>query len=440
MRLIVLFVLFLSQITLASHREVKLKDYPFEGPYQSTLSAQAFFVAREKFDDLGKDLELHLFPNRPEMTYKLWLQPKPAPAIFLIPGFANHFRGNSALALANLLYKNGFNVIAVANPLNFGFSRPAMRAGIPGYSPNDARDLHYAFRAIIAQLNSKYPNQFLGYAVTGYSSGGLYTLFLADAESKAPQAEKIGFQAYVALNPPVDPAYSLDQIDDLYRIYTKWPEPEKKANYVNFITRISALEISTNEKDHIDIIRSLPDDTLKVAIGATFRLKLSALFQVAYVDGHLNELFDKGFLTDLKGTYSTWSRQEFYRTIEHNYNFHRYIYEAVVPYYQLRNPNADAKALLFNSSLYAIATELRTNPRIRVLHNADDIFMHNPESLKWLSQTLDSKLILFDKGGHVGNFYMSQVQSQIVQSMRSAFNINDAQLTQPSIYQIQRPL
>ncbi len=436
MRLIIFILILAAQFVLAAPQEVTLKNYPFVGPYQATLSAQAFFSAREKFDQQGRDLEIRVLANRPELKFKMWMQEKPAPAIFLIPGFGNHFRGNTALGLANMLYRNGFTVIAVANPLNFDFSRAALTGGLPGYTPSDAQDLHRTFRLISKMLSQKYPQQILGYGVTGYSSGGLYTLFVANVETNSKEEDKVGFQSYFALNPPISPAYSMNEIDRLYLTYQKWTDAEKKANYINFVTQISALEITEREADQINIIRSLSDETLKVAIGATFRLKLSALFQVAYEDGHLDALFNKGYLTDLKGTYQTWSRQKFYNVIEQNYNFHRYIHDAIVPYYQIRHPDWTAEMMLRNSGLEAIADELRTNPKIRVLHNTDDIFMHTPESLNWLKVQLDSKLILFDKGGHVGNFYMPQVQGQIVQTMRSAFGLIDPQINQPSIYQI----
>jgi predicted alpha/beta-fold hydrolase len=439
MRMIIFFLLFWTQLTFAAPVEIDLNNYPFVGPYQATLSSEAFFTQREKFDEKGKELDIRLFKDRPELPFKIWKQPEPAPAVFLIPGFAGHYRGNTTLGLASLLYQNGFTVVACANPMNFDFSRPALTANLPGYTPEDTKDLHRALAAMVKVINVKYPNQFLGYAVAGYSSGALYTLFLADLETKLPANEKIGFQTYVAINPPVSADYSMDRIDEAYRIYQNWTDEQRKANYVNFITRISALEISQNERDQIRLIKSLPQETLQVAIGAAFRLKLSALLTVAMSDGQLQPLFAKGYLKDLEGTYSSWSRKRFYKIIEEKYNFHRYIHEAVIPYYQIRDVNVDAQTLLHNTSLYAIADELRTNPNISVLHNKDDVFMHDAEKLKWLENTLGDKLVLFDRGGHVGNLYMPQVQDQIVRSLRQSFQINQAPVISSSLYNIRFP-
>ncbi|OQW53655.1 MAG: hypothetical protein A4S09_07055 [Proteobacteria bacterium SG_bin7] len=421
MRQFTAFVLVLiAKVAFSQSIEVSLENYPFISPYQATLSSEGFSSGNERFDVKGNEYEVSILVGRPELRYKIWMQEHAAPAIIIIPGFVSHYRGDSALALANLFYQNGFHTITIANPMNYDFSRPALTGGIPGYPPSDTQDLHRALAAVTKQLNEKSPGLFQNYNIVGYSSGALYTLFLAALESQQNEKDRIGFQSYLAINPPVDPDYSLSQIDESYRVYKKWSDKEKKANYLNFVSRIAAIEASKNRKEQIEMIKSFSDDTLRVAIGSTFRLKLAALFQVAYADGYLDPLFEKGYLKDLRGTYSSYSRRDFYKSIEDNYDFSRYIHEVVVPYYQFKDPTLDAKTMLFRSSLYSISDNLRTNPLITVIHNKDDVYMHNSSSLEWLKATLKNKLILFDRGGHVGNLYMPQVQEKIIQAMRSS--------------------
>lgn len=432
-------LLFVSEIAFSQAIEVSLSNYPFAGPYQATISAEGFSTGRERFDILGKDLDVGVLTGRPELPYKIWKQDHPAPAVIIIPGFASHYRSNNTLALANLFYRNGFHAISLANPMNFDFTRPALTGGIPGYTPSDAQDLHRALAAITKQLNEKYPGEIQGYVLSGYSSGGLYTLFISALESKLTASERIGFQGYLAINPPISPEYSLNQIDETYRLYKKWSDDEKKANYLNFATRMAALETSRDEKVQIEIIKSLPDHSLQVAIGATFRLKLAALFQVAYSDGYLNPLFEKGLLKDLRGTYHSYSRSAFYKAIEENFDFARYMNEAVVPYYRMKDSSVDMKTMTFKSSLYSIADELRTNSQIVVLHNRNDVYMHDAPRLKWLQETLGKKLVLFDKGGHVGNLYMPQVQERIVQSARAAFRMGEGPVLNSQLYYIRIP-
>ncbi len=416
---LLLFLILFTEVGFAQSIEVTLSNYPFTSAYQATISGEGFSTGVDRFDVIGTEFEAPVLKGRVELKYKIWKQDHPAPAVIIIPGFVSNYRSNSTLNLANLFYRNGFHAITISNPMNYDFSRPALTGGIPGYTPSDAQDLHLALAVITKQLNDKFPGLIQGYNVAGYSSGALYTLFLAALESKKSDGDRIGFQNYLAINPPISPDYSLNRIDESYRLYKKWSDEEKKNNYLNFVSRIAAVEASKNRVEQIEMLKSLSDDTLQVAIGASFRLKLAALFQVAYADGFLDALFAKGYLKDLRGTYSFYSRQAFYKVIEESYDFSRYINEAVVPYYQLKDSSLDAKTMLFRSSLYSIADNLRTNPLITVIHNKDDIYMHDVLGLKWLRETLGKKLILFDRGGHVGNLYMPEVQKQIIQALRS---------------------
>jgi hypothetical protein len=51
------------------------------------------------------------------------------------------------------------------------------------------------------------------------------------------------------------------------------------------------------------------------------------------------------------------------------------------------------------------------------LHNADD-FLLTPADRKFLRDTLQERLIMFDHGGHLGNLYRQDVQQVIVEELK----------------------
>lgn len=134
--------------------------------------------------------------------------------------------------------------------------------------------------------------------------------------------------------------------------------------------------------------------------------------------GRLTELITQGPLKDLNIPASYFSRRNLYAVIEKNYSFHRYVNDAVIAEQMSKNPSATPESLKFNSSLFAIEAELKNAPNVQVFHNSDDRLMHTPELLKWLTGVMGERLTVFDRGGHLGNLYMSQFKNAYL----AAFN------------------
>ena len=78
------------------------------------------------------------------LNFTFWLQPGKAPVVYIVPGLGSHRLASSALALAELVYSNGFSAVCVSSPFNAEFMEHASTAAMPAYLPVDGHDVHVA--------------------------------------------------------------------------------------------------------------------------------------------------------------------------------------------------------------------------------------------------------------------------------------------------------
>ncbi|MGZ8938381.1 MAG: MlaA family lipoprotein, partial [Limisphaerales bacterium] len=66
--------------------------------------------------------------------------------------------------------------------------------------------------------------------------------------------------------------------------------------------------------------------------------------------------------------------------------------------------------------LRAYEAGLVNNEKVRVIANANDILL-NPEDVAWMKSTYKDRLMLFERGGHLGNLSETIVQREIVRAL-----------------------
>ena len=69
--------------------------------------------------------------------------------------------------------------------------------------------------------------------------------------------------------------------------------------------------------------------------------------------------------------------------------------------------------LYAQSNLRAFGDSLAANPKVRVVHSADD-FLLSGEDRRFLDRTCGGRLVWFDCGGHLGNLYVKSVQQTLL--------------------------
>jgi len=392
-------------------RKGQVADYRVEGEQDEasleTLQSVFFTVRNPKFPDRGKTRSVRIPATGKELNFTYWLQRKPAPVVYIVPGLGSHRLAGPALALAELVYSNGFSAVTVSSAYNYEFMERASTAALPSYAPVDAHDLHVALTQIDRRLEALHPGRLKARAVMGYSMGGFHSLFIAGtaATNSGSPAPLMTFDRYVAINSPVRLIYAVSQLDAFFQGPLTWPPEERTANMENTFLKVAALSRSSLAPQG-----TLPFSAIesKFLIGVAFRLILRDMI---FTSQRRN---NQGVLeTPIKNL----RRDPVYQEIL-QYSFTDYFERFVTPYYQTRGIDLrQPETLKSAEDLRTYAGPLQANSNIRLIVNRNDILLAN-EDLAWLEATIDrERLKIFEKGGHLGNLAHPAVQKAILEAL-----------------------
>jgi len=314
-----------------------------------------------------------------------------------------HRLAEASIALAELVYKNGFSAVLISSPFNSEFMEHASTVALPAYLPADGHDLHVALTEIDHHLHEMYPDRLGNKALMGYSMGAFETMYIA---STAPTNHLLQFDRYVAINTPVRIAYGISKLDSFYRAPLEWPAAERSNDLENTFLKVAALS-----RGKLTPNTSLPFSAIEsqFLIGLAFRFDLR---DIIYSSQRRN---NQGIL---QVPINNWRRNPVYQEIL-QYSFQDYFQKFVIPYYQRHGLAADtAKTLQAAGDLRTYDAGLHANHEIRVIVNEND-FLLTDEDLMWLHATFDpeKQLTVFSRGGHLGNLFNPMVQKSILAAL-----------------------
>jgi len=409
-----------------------LNSYPNQGPEVNTLRAGLFFVKKQasawaRLSPLYRTFyqqrtagALQVLPDKPKLKYHLWLQDKPADIVVVIPGTGESFVDLTPTAFAELFYRHGYSAVIISNAFNWEFMQAAGSVFTPGYTPQDAKDVKHAVDALLKKLTKENPGKLKRKVLIGSSMGALHTLFIADINRKSGDNT---FSRYIAVNPPVDLLYAMRKLDKFYSISATWKKDEIQKNirhcivaYMQMLKGISPdaapiggginrrrelkLSLSSDDKTHSDFT---PDEA-KFLIGLSFHINLMEVIYSIY------SRHDTGVIKAEKDWYD---RRKIYAEID-KFNFNAYLNKFLLKEYTKRLKTKFTAAMLGKKAgLLPISKTLLVDKKIRVIHNADDIFLKKGD-LHWLKGRLGKRITVFNHGGHLGNLYTPHVQKIMV--------------------------
>ena len=389
-------------------RKGQVADYRVEGEQDQasleTLQSVFFTVRNEKFPAHGKTESVRIPATGKRLNFTYWLQRGPAPVVYIVPGLGSHRLAGPALALAELVYSNGFSAVTVSSAFNYEFMERASTAALPSYAPVDAQDLHVALTEIDRRLTAASTDRFKGRALMGYSMGGFHSLFVS-ATSATNDAPLMKFDRYVAINSPVRLLYGVSQLDEFFQAPLGWPAGERTEKMENTFLKVAELSKTSLVPQGAPPFSAIES---KFLIGVAFRLILRDMIfssQQRHNQGVLKEP-----LRDMK-------REAAYREIL-QYSFTDYFTQFVTPYYQTRGIDlTEPETLKRAVDLQTYSDRLRTNADIRLIVNRNDILLAE-EDLRWLEAVIGpERLRIFDRGGHLGNLAHPEVQKAILKAL-----------------------
>jgi pimeloyl-ACP methyl ester carboxylesterase len=381
------------------------KPADYDMPSLETLQTVFFRIRDPKFPERGEKRTVEIAATGKELPYTLWLQPFEAPLVYINPGFSSHRLSGGPLAVAELLFNAGFSVVGVSSTYNHEFMELAASNPLPGYTPADTRDLHSAFTKIDRDIEFKRPGSITSRSLLGYSMGGFQTLYLAGTEKNNTNA-LVTFDRYVAINPPVRLDYAIERLDAHYNSALNWEVAERTERINATFHKVAGL---ARNLDSLSPDAAIPLDSneSKFLVGLAFRVFLRDIIfhsQVKTNQGVLRE--------DL----NPWRREPVYREIM-QYTFADYLEKFLTPYYQERGINlGDQETLGQVVDLRKQSDALRNNSKVRVIGNTNDILLAEEDS-QWLREMFGKRVILFERGGHLGNLNETIVQHQIIRAL-----------------------
>jgi ABC-type transporter lipoprotein component MlaA/pimeloyl-ACP methyl ester carboxylesterase len=369
-----------------------------------TLESVFFTFKDPEFPDWGKTRSVLIPATGRRLKFTFWLQPGKAPVVYIVPGLGSHRLAETSLALAELVYKNGFSAVSISSPFNSEFMKHASTAAMPAYLPVDGHDLHVALTEIDRRLNASYPGRLGGKALMGYSMGAFESLYVASTEP-TNQLPLLKFDRYLAINTPVRLLHGVSELDEFYRAPLAWPEAERTSNIENTFLKVAALS-----KNKLTPQTSLPFNAIesKFLIGLTFRFILRDII-FSSQQRHNQDI--------LRLPLRNYRRDAVYAEIM-QYSYEDYLKKFAIPYFQARGmASPAAEALGKAGDLRTYEAGLRANSKIRVIVNQND-FLLADEDLEWLHAAFaPEQLTVFKQGGHLGNLFNPGVQKSILRAL-----------------------
>jgi hypothetical protein len=394
--------------------------YPYHDPYVATVT-----TAILNADGPGRRLkrqavhvpglpgrnQLASLEGRGAMSITLYRQHHPAPLLFILSGIGSNPYFGLATYFARLFHQEGFHIVILPSPMSWNFALAASRSGATGYAPEDARDLYDAMQKTLASVRTRYDVKITGLNFLGASLGALEGAYLSviDADER-----KIGIDRYLLLNPPLDLSYALGKVDRWHALYEKFGRDRSKRLVATALAIVDSF--SRDSRDDPAVFDRLTKafapfttEELQFLIAEDLKLLLPELVYVT------EAIHDQRNLTTFKR--QTRRRLQDAKSL----TFLDYSEKIALPLWRLHlaEPQADLESFTRRGSLAPLLDRLRGNPRVHLMHNADD-FMSERNSIEELKQALGDQVTLYPYGGHLGNVWYPENREHVLKLFRTS--------------------
>jgi len=408
-------------------KEIVIRGFKSQGPYIDTMRIGMVQVQNDHesmwvdvslwntdFFNQGSVRTVKVVEGKSRMPYKIWYQKqKDAPIAIVLPGAGSHYTSNDNSAISEILFNRGFTVVAMSNVLNWEFMETAASVAVPGYTPADASDVRNAIAAVFKDLEENKGLSFPEKLLIGWSNGGMLTLFIGDMEKKNPILK---ISRYVAINPPVNLEYTMEESDRLGLAWKKWGQErvfERGSVALMKYLGIKRKSYKPYEEPGIVQENNVPGELKPLPFTETEAKSLVYFnFKVSLEDVLLCIVRNNGNMNYFKNKCTWGNRTDFYHEID-QMTFAEFTKKYILKYHsEIENRQMTIEELNRKSSLYAIEDFLRNDKNVCVIHSSND-FLESSSERRWLKDTMGDRCIFYNVGGHLGNLYLERVQKLI---------------------------
>jgi len=331
---------------------------------------------------------------------RAWLsaQPRPAPLAIVIAGTGGDGNTRKLAVLRAALYGAGYHVLTMPSPTFPGFIVSTSSTGVAGDLLQDGRDLYAAMQQLLAHIPRGV--QVTDISVLGYSLGGANAAVVKSIDAVE---RKLHIHRAVMINPPVSLFASVARLDSLFASGIGNGDAAIERLYRRLYAQLASVYRASDraELDEDFLLRAAPmvlrtDADLAAAIALSFRVDLVNMF-------FAGDLYaGTGVVVDPKRPPRVGDSLEETARILRNMSFDDYFARVFAPYYTAHRPDATHDSLIAENRLNVIAGQLRADGDYYAQTNSDDLILDRHE-LAWLQDTLGSRIVVYDHGGHVGN-------------------------------------
>jgi len=387
--------------------------YPYRDPYLATATSAVLDGNRQipgpkrlavHVPGLAGRNGLPTLEGRGNVSVAFYPQSHPAPLLFILPGIGASAYSGLGTYLAWFFHKQGFQVVVMPSPMSWSFGLAASQTGAPGFAPDDTRDLYDVMQRTLAVLGTRYKVEPTRIALMGASLGALEGAYLSTIDA---DEQKIGIDTYLLVNPPLDLSYALKKVDEWNGLSAKFGQ----AASLKLVDRALAMVDAFSKEDRRDPavferfaaeVAKFTTEEIQFLLAKALQLSLPELVYVTQV------IHDPA-----RGPANM---REARRRIEaaNNATFADYAERMALPLWRregTRGP-ANLKEFAQRGSLTAIRNRLRSNPRVYVVHNADDPLTAR-QSILELKKILGNHMVVFPHGGHLGNLWYPDNQELV---------------------------
>lgn len=325
--------------------------------------------------------------------------------VFLMPGIGASRTSAMTLAFAELMHANGYSVVTMDSVFNWRFMLSAGKCLLPGYTPDDAQNIRFFMKAVLDDLKKNSDVDAPEISMIGWSWGGLGIMHVAALEEKE---NTLNAKRYLAINPPVTPAYAAKIADTLKRSSCAWDASTLKDEAASAAGKFMLKSETHNPpcspespkpdqaQYRINVSDSQTKMLLALDLGISIREILYSKHKLAPLDG-------------LRTPYKWDERLRLYDEID-LVDFQTYSSKFLA---QRFNGAETPESIMEKSSLRSIRDTLANNNAVRIIHTFDD-FLINESDREFLDSTLKKRLLWLDCGGHMGAYYLVQAQKAIL--------------------------
>ena len=254
----------------------------------------------------------------------------------------------------------------------------------PGLPEQDCNYLKLATDKIITSLETKYNCKFKNKTTIGTSFGAMMCLYMGQKEFN-PNDETQN-NKYIAICPPIDLFYAMQQIDKNTEEWDKNPNnlKEKVA-----ITATKIIQLYNTKKDFQNCTLTLPfnDEEAKLITGFILHQKLSDLI---YTLENASKLTSNNIYSKIN-----------------NMNYFDYVNKYIANY-----GNKNINDIIKNSNIKNISNYLINANNYKIYHSLDD-YLTNTKQLHQLKLYTGTKTILFNNGAHLGFLYRQEFLNEL---------------------------